>query len=84
MGRNGREDDWIVVSTWNINLEVVTTLPAVPHVVPWLGSPPDASQGENILDQKMKMARPFNVLDSDRGEMCVDVELGTGGTKWRR
>lgn len=84
MGRNDRGEDWTIVSTRNINLEVVTTFPEVPHVVPWLGSLQDTAQGEQSLDQKMRMARPFNVPESDRSEMCVDVELGTGGTKWKR
>ncbi|KAL1950399.1 hypothetical protein VTO73DRAFT_5523 [Trametes versicolor] len=62
----------------------VKTFPMGPHVVPWQGSPPDAAQEEPSLDQKMRLARPFNVLDSDRDETCVDVELGADRTKWKR
>lgn len=84
MGRNDRGEDWTIVSTQNIKLEVVTTFPEIPQVVPWLGPSPDTSQGEHSLNQKMRMVKPFNVPKSDRGEMCVDVELGTAGTKWKR
>ncbi|EIW59390.1 uncharacterized protein TRAVEDRAFT_46699 [Trametes versicolor FP-101664 SS1] len=84
VGRNDRGEDWTIVSTQNMKLEVVTTFPEIPQVVPWLGPSPDTSQGEHSLDQKMRMVKPFNVPESDRGEMCVDVELGTAGTKWKR
>lgn len=88
VGRNDCEDDWTVVSTKRISLEVISvtvkTFPMGPHVVPWQGSPPDAAQEEPSLDQKMRLAKPFNVLDSDRDETCVDVELGADRTKWKR